>query len=77
MKVKLFLNLVLAKPAAHIYSTLVSNDGTTEPEENIILQLVVKCLLFGQKVQLQKNSLKKDLDSCIAATVCHSLVLGQ
>ena len=77
MKVKLFLDLVLAKPAAHIYSTLVSNDGTTEPEEIIILHLVVKCLLFGQKGQLQKNSLKKDLDSCIAATVCHSLVLGQ
>ena len=55
MKVKLFLDLVLAKPAAHIYSTLVSNDGTTEPEENIILHLVVKCILLGQKVQLQKK----------------------
>ena len=76
MKVKLFLDLVLAKAAAHIYSTLVSNDGTTEPEEYIILHLVVKCIFFGQKVQLQ-NSLKTDLDSCIAATVCHSLVLGQ
>ena len=55
MKVKLFLNLVLAKPAAHIYTTLVSNDGTTEPEENIILQLVVKCILLGEKSSILLN----------------------
>ena len=77
MKVKLFVDLVLAKPAAHIYSTLVSNDGTTEPEENKYFAAGSQMYTFRSKSSVAKNSLKKDLDSCIAATVCHSLVLGQ